>query len=143
MERKHFSVLLNLTDKVILIGQSEIPDARYHSISRKRYLSDLGFKFSIVLFRYIRGGSKADWVVIFQISQGTSTSSTDLIETIAAASIEEIAHLLMWKTSNAIASISSTVGSNSILVTAVLYTLLPDGTYPIFCDTKRENDLIQ
>ena len=72
MERKHLSVLLNLTDKVILIGQSEIPDASYHSIARKRYLRNIGFKFAIVLFRYIRGGSKADWVVIFWVPRGTS-----------------------------------------------------------------------
>ena len=120
-----------------------MPDARDCSIARECYLSNLGFKFPIVMFRYRRGGSKADWVVIFWIPQGTSTSSTDFIKTIAAESREALAYLLRQKTSDAVASIWSTVGSNSRLATASLSTLLPDGTSPIFCDTKSENDFVQ
>ena len=49
----------------------------------------------------------------------------------------------MWKTSDVIDSIRSTVGSNSIIVTILIYTLLPDGMYPILCDTKSENEFVQ
>ena len=143
MEMKEFYVLVNLTDEVMGINQSEIPDALDHSISRKCYLSDLHFKFPIGMFRYIRGGSKSDWVVIFQIPQGVSTSSTGFIKSIAAESIETLAHLLRRQTSDAISSIWSTVGSNSRLDTTLIYTLLLDGTYPIFCDTKIDNEFFQ
>ena len=143
MGRKHFYVVVNLTDEVMGIGQSEMPDARDSSIVWKCYLSNLGFKFSVGIFRYRRGGSKSDWVVIFWIFQGASTSSTNFIKTIAVASIEALSQLLRRHTSDAIASIQSTVGSNSRLATALLSTLLPDGTSPIFCDTKIENEFVQ
>ena len=68
-------------------------DARDCSIVRKHSISDLGFKFPIGMFRYRQGGIKEDWVVIFQIPQGASTSSTDFIKTIAAASIEALEQL--------------------------------------------------
>ena len=51
MARKHFCVVVNLTDEVMVIGQSKIPDARDSSIFRKCYLSNLGFNFSIGVFR--------------------------------------------------------------------------------------------
>ena len=51
MARKHFYVVVNLTDEVMVIGQSEMPDARDCSIVRKCYLSKLGFNFSIGIFR--------------------------------------------------------------------------------------------
>ena len=86
MTRKNFYVVVNLTDEVMVIGQSEMPDARDRSIVRKCYLSNLGFNFPVGMFRYRRGGSKADWVDIFQITQGASTSSTNFIKTIATAS---------------------------------------------------------
>ena len=72
MSRKHFYVLVNLTDEVIGIGQSEIPDVMDFSIARKCYLSDLGFKLPIGMFTYGRGGSKADSVVIFWSLHKTS-----------------------------------------------------------------------
>ena len=43
MSRKHFYLLVNFTDEVMGIGQSEIPDARYSSIVQKNYPSNLGF----------------------------------------------------------------------------------------------------
>ena len=67
MSIKHFYVLVNLTDEVMGIGQSEMSDARDRSILRKIYLIDVGFKFTIGMFRYRRGGSKEYWVVIFRI----------------------------------------------------------------------------
>ena len=70
MTRKNFYVVVNLTDEVMLIGQSETPDARDCSIVRKRHLSNHDFNFPVEMFRYRRGGSKADWVDIFQITQG-------------------------------------------------------------------------
>ena len=51
MSRKHFIVVASLTDEVMVIGQSEIPDARDYSIVQKFYLSNLGFNFSIGIFR--------------------------------------------------------------------------------------------
>ena len=72
MARKHFFVLVDLIDEVTGIGHSDMPDARDLSLARKRYFSDLGFKFFIGMFRYIRGGSKADWVVIFWVPRGAS-----------------------------------------------------------------------
>ena len=51
MARKHFYVVVSLTDEVMVIGQSEIPDARYFSIVQEYYLSNLGFNFSIGIFR--------------------------------------------------------------------------------------------
>ena len=51
MARKHFYVVVSLTDEVMGIGQSEIPDARDYSIVRKCYLSNLGINFSIGIFR--------------------------------------------------------------------------------------------
>ena len=110
MGGKHFYVVVNLTDEVMGIGQSEMPDARDSSIVRECYLSNLGFKFSVVIFRYRRGASKADWFVIFWIFQGAPTSSTNFIKTIAAASIEALSHLLRRHTSDSIASIWSTFG---------------------------------
>ena len=86
MARNHFYALVNLTDEVMGTGQIEIPYARDHSIERKSYPSNLGFKFPIGIFRYRRGGIKLYWVVIFQTPQGTSTPSTDFIKTIAEAS---------------------------------------------------------
>ena len=80
MSRNHFYVLVNLTGEVIRMGQSEMPDVMDCSILRKCYLSDLGFNISIGMFRYRRGGSKEDWVVIFWILQGVSKSSTDFIK---------------------------------------------------------------
>ena len=62
MARNHFYVLLNFTDEVMEIGNSDMPDARDLSLARKRYFSDLGFKFPIGMFSYRRGGSKADCV---------------------------------------------------------------------------------
>ena len=58
MSRKHFYVLVNLTDEVIGISKSEMPDVMDCSIARKCYLSEFGFKLPIVIFRYRRGGSK-------------------------------------------------------------------------------------
>ena len=58
MARNHFYALANLTDEVIGIGQSDIPDARNRSLARKRHFSNLGFKLPIGMFRYRRGGSK-------------------------------------------------------------------------------------
>ena len=120
-----------------------MPDARDCSIVRKCHLSNLGFNFPVGMFRYIRGGSKADWVDIFQITHGASTSSTNFIKTIAKASREAPSHLLRRHTSDDIASICSRVGSNSRLATTLFSTLLPDGTYPIFCDSKIENKFVQ
>ena len=51
MARKRFYLVVNLTDEVMVIGQSEIPDARDCSIVRKWYLRNLGFNFSIGIFR--------------------------------------------------------------------------------------------
>ena len=93
MTRKNFYVVVNLTDEVMVIGQSEMTDARDRSILRKCYLNNLGFNFPAGMFRYIRGGSKADWVDIFRIAQGVSTSSTDFIKTIGTASREAPSHL--------------------------------------------------
>ena len=103
MERKHFYVLVNLTDEVVGIGQSEIPEDRDHSIVRKRYPSIPGFKFPIIMFRYRRCEIKSDWVVIFWIPQGTSISSNYFIKNITAASREAPAHLLRQHNSDAIA----------------------------------------
>ena len=130
MSRKHFYVLVNLTDEVIVIGQSEMPDVMDFSIARKCYLIDLGFKLPIGMFRYRRGGSKSDQVVIVQTPQETSNSSIDFIKTTAAVTREAPAHLLRWQTSYAITSIRSTVGSNSIISIALLYTLLQGGDTP-------------
>ena len=49
-------------------------------------LANLGFKFPIGMFRYRRGGSKADWVVILRFPRGASTSNSNFIQTIATAS---------------------------------------------------------
>ena len=95
------------------------------------------------MFKCKRGESKADLVVIFRIPQGKSTPSTDLIQKITAASREALAQLLRPETSDEIFSIWSTVGSNSILATTLLSTLIPDGMYSILCDTKSENDFVQ
>ena len=131
--RKSFYVVVNLTDEVMVIGQSEMPDARYRSIVRKCYLRNLGFNFPVGMFRYRRGGIKADWVDIFQITQGASTSSTNFIKTIATASREAPSNFSKKHTSDAIDSMKSKVGSNSILATALLSTLLTYGTSYVFC----------
>ena len=143
MSRKHFYVLVNQTDEVIGVVQSEMPDVMDFSIARKCYLIDLGFKLPIGMFRYRRGGSKSDQVVIVQTPQETSNSSIDFIKTTAAVTREAPAHLLRWQTSYAITSIRSTVGSNSIISIALIYTLLPDSTSTIFCDAKSENEFVQ
>ena len=143
MARKHFYVVLILTYEVMVIGQSEILDARYCSVVRKCYLSNLGFNFSIGIFRYRRGGSGSDWVVIFRTTQGASTSSTNFIKTISASLRESLSHLLRRHSSDGIASIRSTVDSNSRLATTLISTLLPDGTFPIFCDIKTKNEFVQ
>ena len=57
MARKNLYALVNLTDEVMGIGKIGIPDARDCSLARKHQFSDLGFKFPIGMFRYIRGGS--------------------------------------------------------------------------------------
>ena len=139
MEGKNLYFLVNLTDEVMGISQSEIPDARDRSIAQKRYLSNLGYKFLIGMFGYRRGGSKSYWFVIFSIPQGASTPTTDLIKTIAEASRKSLARLSRWKTSDSIASIWYIVGSNNRLSTALLSTLLPDCMSPIFCDNKINN----
>ena len=59
MTRKNFYILVNLTDEVMEIGHSDMPYARDISLARKRYFSDLGFKFPIGILRYRRGGSKS------------------------------------------------------------------------------------
>ena len=143
MSRKLFYALVNLADEVIVIGQSEMPDVMDFSIARKCYLIDLGFKLPIGMFRYRRGGSKADQVVILQIPKGTSNSNSYFIKTTAASSREAPTHLLRRLTSDAIDSIWYTVGSNSRPATVLLSKLLPDGTSPIFYDTKGENDFVQ
>ena len=51
MEKKDCYVVLNLADEVMLIGQSEIPYDRDCSIVREWYLRNLGFNFSIGIFR--------------------------------------------------------------------------------------------
>ena len=68
------------------IGHSDIPDARDFSLARNLYFSDFGFKFPIGIFRNRRGGSKADWVVIFRFPRGASTSNSNFIQTIATVS---------------------------------------------------------
>ena len=110
MSRKHFYVLVNQTDEVIGVVQSEMPDVMDCSIARKCYLSEFGFKLPIVIFRYRRGGSKEYQVVIVQIPQGTSNSSTYFIKTTAAESREAPTHFLRRLNSDAIDSIWSTVG---------------------------------
>ena len=35
------------------------------------------------------------------------------------------------------------MGANSRLASALLATILPDGTSPIFCDTNKEKDFVQ
>ena len=67
MSREKFYILVNLRDEVMVIGQNETRDARDISIARKRYPINLGFKFFIGMFKYRRGGSKADCFVIFWI----------------------------------------------------------------------------
>ena len=108
MARNHFYVLVNLTDEVMVIYHNDIPDTRDRSLVRKCYFSDLGFKFTIAIFRYRRGGSKSYWVVIFWVPMGTSTSNSNFIQIIATVSREAIAHLSWHQTSDAIASIWST-----------------------------------
>ena len=120
-----------------------MPDVMDFSIARKCYLIDLGFKLPIGMFRYRRGGSKSDQVVIVQTPQETSNSSIDFIKTTAVVTREAPAHLLRRLTSDAIASIWSTVGSNGRPATALISAILPDGTSPIFYDTKGENDFVQ
>ena len=110
MARKHFYVLVNFTDEVNGIYQIEMTDARCRSIAWKFYLSNIGFKFLIEMFRYRRCGSKAYWVFILRIPRGTSNSSDDFIKNISAASREAPEHLSRRKTSYSIASIWSTVG---------------------------------
>ena len=83
MTRKNFYIVVNLTNVVIGIGQTERPDARNRSIMWKCYPRKLSFKFTVGIFRYRIGGSKAYWVVIFWIPQGASTSSTNFIKNIA------------------------------------------------------------
>ena len=95
------------------------------------------------MFRYRRGGSKADWVVILRVTRGGSTSNPDFIQTITTASIEAPAHLSRRQTYDAISSIWSTLGANSRLASALLPTTLLDGTSPIFCDTNSEKDFVQ
>ena len=56
--RNNFYVLVHLTDEVMGIGHSDIPDTRDRSLARRCYFSDLGFKFPIGFFKYRRGGSK-------------------------------------------------------------------------------------
>ena len=58
MARKKFYVLVNLTDKVMGIGQSGMPYARDHSISCKNSLIDQYFNFLIGMFRYRKGENK-------------------------------------------------------------------------------------
>ena len=71
MARKQIYVLVNLIDEVMGIVHSDMQDEGCHSLLQKRFFSDLGFKFSIGMFRYRSGGGKADWVVIFWVSRGT------------------------------------------------------------------------
>ena len=125
------------------IGHSDIPDARYCSLARKRFFSDLGFNFPIGMFRYRRGGSKADWVVIFRVPRETSTSNSDFFQTIATTSREAPENLSRRQTSDAIASIQSTVGANSRLASALLAAILPGGTSLIFCDANSEKDFVR
>ena len=102
MARKHFYVLVNSTDEVIGIGHSDMPDARYLSLARKRYFRELGFNFPIGMFKYRRGVSKVYWVIIFRVPMGTSTSNSYFIQTIANASREAPAHLSRWQTYDSI-----------------------------------------
>ena len=74
---------------------------------------------------------------------GASTSSINFIKTIAAESREALSQLLRQHTSDDIASIFSTVGSNSRLATTLFSTLLPVGTSPILRDTKIKNKFVQ
>ena len=143
MTRKHFYVLVNLTDEVLGIGHSDMPDTRDCSPARKCYFSDIDFKFPIGMFRYRRSGSKTDWVVIFRVPRGASTSNSDFIQTIANTSREAPEHLSRRQTSDAIASIRSIVGANSRLARELLATILPNGTSHIFCDTNSEKDFVR
>ena len=58
MARNHFYVLVNLTDDVMVIVHSDMPDVTDISLAQKCYFSDLGFDFPIGMFRYRIGGSK-------------------------------------------------------------------------------------
>ena len=77
MTMKHFYVLVSLTYELLVIGGSDRPDARDRSLAQKYYFSNLGFKFSIGMFRYRTGWSKADLVIIFRVPMWTSTSDSD------------------------------------------------------------------
>ena len=56
--RNHFYVMVNMTDEVMGIGNSDMTDARNCSLAQRFYVSELGFKFPIEIFKYRRGGSK-------------------------------------------------------------------------------------
>ena len=73
MARKHFCVLVNIIDEVMGIGQSEITDNRDFSIARKLYLSDIGFKFTIGIFRYKKVGVKQIGLLSFGSTRGRQT----------------------------------------------------------------------
>ena len=83
-------------------------------------------------------GVKQIGLLSFGFPGGYQPQTPIFIQTISTPSREAPAHLSRRQTYDAIASIRSTLEANSILASALLSTILLDGTSPIFCETNRE-----
>lgn len=124
------------------INAKSIPDVNLRSRAWDAFISALGFSTHIGLFTYDRPGSLSKWHVAFRMPCNHNEKNPEFIAVVQAATSSAPTLLSRRQTKEAVQTISCATGTSTRKSKIILDALLPDGTFPTFCNSLKEQKFV-
>ena len=104
---------ITVTDKLMGISENAVFDQNRRYNVRHKFVSGIGYKFPICIFKYRRPGSNSNLVVVFKVQKGVTVDHSDVVDCLNRIKDKCESYLTRRESIDLVRSISHSTGKKT------------------------------